>query len=217
MQGKYIAPEYQKEDFHCPNCDVYVNQQWMKVYFTPEPYGKDYFEFDRLKMAHCNYCDEFSIWLNEKLMYPSQITAPRAHDDMPASVSEYYNEAREVFVSSPRAAAALLRIAIKKLCESLGEDEPNLNRAIRKLRQKGLPQEVIDSLHIVRIIGNEGGAHDGQIDLRGEDNKDIVDKLFRLVNFIVEKTITEPKAIESLRSSLSEDKIRGIEQRDKKR
>ena len=233
MQGEYTAPEYKKGDFHCSYCGVHANQRWGKVHCTG-PFDRSTdcnkwddcdehnncgqcveVEIDQFKVAMCIYCGEFSIWLDKKLIHPAQITAPRAGDDMPASVSEYYNEAREVSPSSPRAAAALLRIAIKKLCESLGENEPNLNLAIGKLRQKGLSQNVINSLDAVRIIGNEGGAHEGQIDLSGADNKEIVDRLFWLVNFIVEKTITEPAAINNMFSSLPEDKKRGVEQRDK--
>ena len=127
----------------------------------------------------------------------------------------YYNEAREISVSSPRAAAALLRLAAKKLCEELGEDGPNLNRAIGNLSKKGLPESIIKSLDTVRIVGNEGGAHEGQIDLTGEDNREIVDKLFKLVNFIVEKTITEPKEIKDIFASLPDDKRQGVENRDK--
>ena len=223
MQGEYIAPEFEKEGFHCPTCDVYAQQHWSDIRYY-DTYNRAHLliqendetkRVEKYRTATCSHCKKFSFWFGEKLIHPSQITAPRAHDDMPEPVSEYYNEAREVSPFSPRAAAALLRIAIKKLCEWLGEDEPNLNRAIGKLRQKGLPQDLIDSLDIVRIVGNEGGAHEGQIDLSGADNKDIVDKLFRLVNFIVEKTVTDRKIIEDLFSSLPEDKKRGVEQRDK--
>ena len=136
---------------------------------------------------------------------------------MPKTVIEYYDEAREVSAVSARAAAALLRVAAKKLCESLGENEPNLNSAIGKLSKKGLPENVIQSLDTVRIVGNEGGAHEGQIDLTGTDNKEIVDKLFWLINFIVEKTITKPKEIKNLFASMPEDKKQGVAIRDKKK
>jgi len=167
-----------------------------------------------LMTAQCSHCIELSFWINEQLVFPRKITAPIAHEDMPKSVLEYYNEAREISNLSPRSAAALLRIAVKKLCEHLGENEPNLNRAIGNLHKKGLPKRVIRSLDIVRIVGNEGGAHEGQIDLTGEDNKEIVDKLFWLVNFIIEKTITEPMEVDREFSSLPENKKQGVEDRD---
>ena len=213
-QKHHIAPEFKKEGFHCPHCDVYANQGWGGVFFHSHVGFNS--QIEKWHLALCAHCHEYSFWVEGKLVYPSQITAPLAHNDMPVDVSEYYNEAREVSASSPRAAAALLRLTIKKLCESLGENDPNLNLSIGKLSEKGLPQNVIKSLDTVRIVGNEGGAHEGQIDLSGKDNKQIVDKLFWLVNFIIEKTITDPKAIEDVFSSLPEDKKQGVEQRDKK-
>ena len=221
-QENYIAPEFRKEAFHCPRCNVYAHQTWHSAYIsgisgvkipTLKP-ASPAEAFETLKLTLCSHCRELSFWIREKLVDPPKITAPLAHQDMPTSVSEYYNEAREISASSPRAAAALLRIAAKKLCESLGENESNLNRAIGNLNRKGLPRDVIMSLDTVRIVGNEGGAHEGQIDLTGQDNREIVDRLFRLINFIVEKTITEPRVIESTFGSLPENKIQAAEKRD---
>lgn len=211
-QENYIAPVFQKEAFHCPICNVYAQQYWNSTYCkysgdsSPDP--------ENLKTAYCSHCQDFSYWINGNLVYPQKITAPHAHKDMPETVLEYYNEAREISASSPRAAAALLRIAAKKLCESLGENESNLNQAIGNLSKKGLPQNVIKSLDTVRVVGNEGGAHEGLIDLTGEDNKEIVDRLFWLINFIIEKTITEPSEIENTFSSLPENKRQAAEKRD---
>ena len=211
-QEKYVAPGHWKIAFHCPRCNVHANQRWYRTFIHES--GKSS-EIGALKVAYCSHCAKFSFWIDGRLVYPRQITAPLAHGDMPESVLEYYNEAREVSVSSPRAAAALLRLAAKKLCESLGENDPNLNRAIGNLHKRGLSQSVIQSLDTVRIVGNEGGAHEGQIDLTGEDSKEVVDKLFWLVNFIIEKTITEPKEVQGMFSALPEDKKQGVEDRDK--
>lgn len=209
-QENYIAPVFQKKAFHCPTCNVYAHQIWGRIQWVDHGFGL----IPELLAAYCLCCETRSFWVNKNLVYPKEITAPLAHKDMPETVLEYYNEAREVSVSSPRAAAALLRIATKKLCESLGEHESNLNRAIGNLSKKGLPQNVIKSLDTVRIVGNEGGAHEGQIDLTGEDNKEIVDKLFWIINFIVEKTITEPKEIKNTFRSLPENKRQAAEKRD---
>ena len=212
-QSDYIAPEFQKSAFHCPTCNVYANQNWGGGY-SSSGIGAHYQPVNILNIARCAHCSKPSFWIQRELVYPRRITAPLAHKDMPETVAEYYNEAREVSVSSSRAAAALLRIAAKKLCESIGESEPNLNRAIANLSKKGLPTTVIKSLDTVRIVGNEGGAHEGQIDLTDSDNKEIVDKLFWLINFIVEKMLTEPKKIENAFQSLPSDKKQGVEQRD---
>ena len=214
-QKNYIPPGFEKKSFHCPACNVYAEQRWHTTQAHHHLSG--FIGLKILRVSHCVYCEGFSFWINERLVFPSQITAPRAHKEMPKTVIEYYDEAREVSAVSARAAAALLRVAAKKLCESLGENEPNLNSAIGKLSKKGLPENVIQSLDTVRIVGNEGGAHEGQIDLTGTDNKEIVDKLFWLINFIVEKTITEPKEIKNLFASMPEDKKQGVAIRDKKK
>lgn len=136
------------------------------------------------------------------------------HLDMPDTVKELYNEAREIAWKSPRAAAALLRVALEKLTEELWETEWNLNTRIWKLQKQWLPEKVIKSLDILRITANEWGSHAGQIDLTWADNFAIVTKLFRLLNFIVEKTITENKEIDKMFDDLPEDKKKGIENRD---
>ena len=214
-QENYITPEFQKSAFNCPTCNAYAQQTWFNIFYSD--FRGFSVEIPTLKVSSCSHCRKFSFWINQQLVYPPQITAPHARKDMPKSVLEYYNEAREISAASPRAAAALLRIAAKKLCEHLKEPEPNLNRAIGNLSKKGLPERVIKSLDTVRIVGNEGGAHEGQIDLTGKDNKEIVDKLFWLINFIIEKTITEPQEVEGMFASLPEDKKQGVETRDKKK
>ena len=220
-QENYIAAEFGKSAFHCPICNVFAEQNWHDVFRSTDI--SDIFQSTDIshtlirgvQSSTCFHCKEFCIWINKKLIYPPETTAPLAHNDMPESVLEYYNEARQISAISPRATAALLRLAIKKLCEYLGEDESNLNKSIGNLSKKGLPQNVINSLDTVRIIGNEGGAHEGQIDLTGKDNEQIVNRLFKLINFIVSKTITEPKEIQDMYSSIPENKKQSIEHRDK--
>lgn len=205
---KYYPPRFRETAFHCPMCNVKAQQLWNSVYVGGRA-------IDMLMIAQCSHCRKSSFWINKQLVFPRETTAPPAHEDMPESVLEYYNEARDISDISPRSAAALLRIATKKLCEHLGENEPNLNHAIGNLHKRELPQSVIKSLDTVRIVGNEGGAHEGQIDLTGEDNKEVVDRLFWLINFIVEKTISDPKQIDEAFSAMPEDKRRGVKDRDK--
>ncbi len=174
-----------------------------------------YKNLSELNISICQYCKEYSVWLGEKMIFPQAFTAPLPDEDMPDDVKKIYEEARGVADISPRAAAALLRVALEKLTARLGEKEGTLNDRIKKLNQKGLPEKVIQSLDTVRILANEGGAHAGVIDLTGEDNKAIVNGLFFLVNFIVEKTISDPKKVDEMVAQLPEEKKAGIENRDK--
>src|SRR5690348_4056488 len=92
-----------------------------------------------------------------------------------------------IYSRSPRGAAALLRLAIQKLCIELGEPGKNLNTDIGSLFRKGLPVTVQQALDAVRVIGNEA-VHPGQIDFA--DTPEITGTLFNLVNFIAEKMIS---------------------------
>jgi len=67
------------------------------------------------------------------------------------------------------------------------------------------------SLDIVRVTGNDA-VHPGQIDT---DDPETVNQLFGLVNVIVDSMISVPKKIEGIYESLPEDKLKGIEKRDK--
>ena len=226
MSKDYVAPEFNKRSFCCPYCHALAHQKrkYMGKFLTTLEIGTRM----ELYITLCYSCKKEALWIYEEidgeirkgappyLLYPPSSTAPLANPNMPESVQKFYNEAREIFNNSPRAAAALLRCALEKLTEELGQTKGSLNTRIGNLKKKGLNERVIKSLDIVRITANEGGVHVGQIDLTGSDNAEIVNKLFKLVNIIVEKTITEPQEIDELYSSLPEDKKQGIENRDNK-
>jgi len=72
---------------------------------------------------------------------------------------------------------------------------------------------VWERLDIVRVIGNDA-VHPGAIDLR--DDPDIAVHLCKLLNFIVDAMITQPKQVDSLYDALPEEKRAQIEQRDSK-
>ncbi len=168
------------------------------------------------KIATCNHCENISFWIKQKMIYPALITVPLSHPDMPINVKELYDEARMVSNLSPRSAATLLRVSLERLTENLGETTGNLNARISKLNAKGLPETVIKGLDIVRIYGNDG-AHSNQMDMDNQDTPEIVNKLFWMVNYIVEKVITEPYEINGMFQKLPESKINAIENRDNKK
>ena len=206
--GKYIPPGFKKEAFHCPYCNIAAHQYWHTVL------RDDGRTIDGLYVAICNQCRSYSCWIGQAIVYPPCGTAPPAAENMPQSVLKLYEEARSIAPFSSRATAALLRLTAEKLCKELGETSKNLNQAIKNLKKRGLPEAVIQSLDTVRIVGNEGGAHEGQIDLNDKDNEEVVGRLFRLINIIVEKTITEPKYIAETFGSLPEDKRKAVADRD---
>ncbi|WP_298884227.1 DUF4145 domain-containing protein [uncultured Polaribacter sp.] len=206
---KYTPATYQKSAFNCPNCGAFSNQLWHKTYFQSGGFR----EITNLKHSLCTHCNTYSLWRNEKMMFPSTGNAPLANSDLPEDIQEDYEEARAIMSISPRGSAALLRLAIQKLCKHLGEKGKNINQDIGNLVQKGLPVKIQKSLDIVRVIGNDA-VHPGTIDLK--DDTVTAGKLFILVNLIADVMITQPKEIDDLFDSLPEDKKNGITNRDNK-
>ncbi|MBN1873263.1 MAG: DUF4145 domain-containing protein [Anaerolineae bacterium] len=133
---------------------------------------------------------------------------------MPISIREDYEEAQDVFPYSARSAAALLRLALQKLCKELGEKGKDINDDIRSLVKKGLPDHIQQALDIVRIVGNEA-VHPGVINIR--DNPEIAMELFTLINEIVEDQIAMKQRIKTRYDSLPKTKLKAIEEKDAKK
>jgi len=145
------------------------------------------------------------------MIIPSDSPVQPHHTDMPEDIIPEYDEARSIFGRSPRAAAALLRLAAQKLMPILGEEGKNINDDIKSLVSKGLPIQVQQALDYCRVVGNHA-VHPGEINLT--DSPEIAQHLFEMLNFIVENRITQPKHIESLYQSLPDGAKEHIEKRD---
>jgi len=87
-----------------------------------------------------SHCNKYTIWIDKILIYPQSSSAPEPIEDMPEEVKQDYLEAKNIVNLSPRAAAALLRLALQKLMIHLGERGKNLNEDIASLVKKGLPK-----------------------------------------------------------------------------
>lgn len=146
--------------------------------------------------------------------YPLSSTAPLPNSDMPDDVKADYEEARNIFSLSPKGSAALLRLAIQKLCKHLGCKGENINDDIAKLVKEGLPTKVQKALDAVRVVGNNA-VHPGTLDLN--DNNEIAFALFNFVNIICDNQITQPKKIDEYYDSIiPEGAKKAIEKRDLK-
>lgn len=212
MKGQYISPEINIKAFNCAHCHVYSHQGWFFLRgaeFT-EGFGKQLVD-ESFKVSYCERCGGKTIWYGNNIIFPQNSMVEPPNPDMPEDIINDYNEAGNVLNLSPRSSAALLRLAIQKLCKFLGEPGKDINSDIKNMVSKGLPSKVQEALDSVRVIGNES-VHPGELNLN--DNKEIANKLFKLVNFIVTKLITEPKEIDELYSSLPKSKLEGIKKRD---
>ncbi len=209
----YVSAEHGKEAYNCPHCLAYSRQEWrygLRACAQKEGVGTAHM-VESLSMAFCDNCDAFSIWFNDQMVFPDQPTAPPASPDMPDEILTDYDEARSVAENSPRAAAALLRLTIQKLCTHLGESSDNINDDIGSLVEKGLPARVQKALDVVRVVGNNA-VHPGQIDIN--DKPEIALSLFKLVNMIVDVMISQPQEVKELFESLPEGAKKQIAERD---
>ncbi|WP_175865132.1 DUF4145 domain-containing protein [Burkholderia cepacia] len=145
------------------------------------------------------------------MLLPAASNVPNAHPDMPLEVARDYEEARDVAGVSPRAACALLRVAIERLCGALNAEGDNINAQIGHLVKLGLPVQIQQALDVVRVIGNNA-VHPGKMD--PADVAEVSNSLFALVNLIVEDRITRPKMVEAVFASLPDGARKAIERRD---
>jgi len=212
MKSEYVLPEHGLEAFNCPQCHVFASQYWyhMKASAQPEGHGRQYSN-GHFMISNCAHCDFPTIWHDETMVYPLHADAEPPNPDLPENVRADYEEARLIAALSPRGAAALLRLAIQKLCAHLGQPGQNINDDIKALVAVGLPHKVQEALDSVRVIGNEA-VHPGTLDLK--DDHATATALFRLVNFIAQKMITEPREIDSIYGGLPQGKLEAIKKRD---
>lgn len=207
----YIEPQPFLKSFTCPQCGTLSKQEWRRIDWENQK-GYQFQEEYPIRIGTCDHCNENTLWVFEKLLYPDNGNAPFPNTEMPENVLRLYREAASIHSKSPRGAAALLRLGIQVLTKELGEEGKNINTDIGNLVSKGLPKIVQQSLDIVRVTGNDA-VHPGQIDT---DNPETVGQLFKLINVIVEYMIDLPKRVDGIYESLPNEKKEGIEQRDKK-
>lgn len=208
-EQKYTPPEYEVTAFNCPYCGAYASQVWTRTQAIPG--NGRIFDTDSLDLAFCSHCNKYTIWLDATLIYPDTSQVESSNEDLNDDIKQDYEEAASILQKSPRGAAALLRLAVQKLCAQLGESGQDINQDIKNLVAQGLPPRVQESLDSLRVIGNES-VHPGQIDLR--DTPETAKSLFRLINFIAEKMITEPSEIQEIYDSIPPEKHDQINQRD---
>jgi len=78
---------------------------------------------------------------------------------------------------------------------------------------KGLDEEIQQALDVVRVYGNDA-VHPGQIDAL--DDRATAETLFGLVNVIADKMISQKKRIKAIYKALPEEKLKAIEERNKR-
>lgn len=167
---------------------------------------------ERLSIATCKACNDFSLWIDGILVLPKKMMIPNPNPDIDEDIKDLYKEASSIITESPKGATALLRLCLQKLLIQLGKNGKNINNDIKELVAEGLSPKIQRALDILRVIGNNA-VHPGQINI--DDNKEIALKLFSILNFIADEMITKPKELETLYNEVIPEKTKEhINQRD---
>ena len=202
MAIKYFPPQFAEQKFHCILCSVYAKQLWSGLAANGGRYDqRGQFPVDIFKNAStfreelpndfatskCSHCDETTLWHKRKIIFPRSTTVELPNEDLTNEIKELYNEAALVLNDSPRAAAALLRLALQLLLKEVGGKGKSIDVDIKAIVAGGVDPQVQKAMDIVRVFGNNG-AHPGEIQLNEDPN--LVKKMFELINFIATKMIT---------------------------
>jgi hypothetical protein len=178
------------------------------------PSGKYvYRNVGNVHLSECFHCGDVAVWVHDYVVSPHPREGPPANPDLPQAVLDDYNEAATILSRSPRGAAALLRLAIQKLCAELGGKGKNIDDDIAEMVKNGLSPLIQQALDAVRVIGNES-VHPGTLDLK--DDVQTASQLFALVNIIAEQMISNPKHVQAMYAKLPEAKREAIDKRDKR-
>lgn len=204
--SKYYPPTNKFKQFHCIHCGVFAGQTWSVLCF-----GYHSGTASPVSYCRCEHCNALSYWYKAQMIIPAEAPVAPPHADMPLNIIGEYDEARSIFARSPRAAVALLRLAVQKLMSELGEKGENINTDIKSLVAKGLPIQVQQAFDFCRVVGNNA-VHPGEINLT--DTPEMGQHLFSMLNFIVEDRITRPKQIAALYEMLPEAARVAVNKRD---
>ena len=203
---EFFPPTIYHNGFNCPHCTAFTQSFWLSVSWNGS-HQKD------MAVSQCTRCQGETIWYKKVLIYPESTSVPVPNSDLSEDIQADYQEASSILSRSPRGAAALLRLCVQKLCVQLGKTGKKIDDDIANLVRKGLDVHVKMALDVVRVVGNEA-VHPGTIDLN--DTPEIAAQLFDLINLIAEIMISQPKKIAAMYASLPQEKLDGIEARDKK-
>lgn len=199
---KYVAPGYGLASFTCPHCHTLAQHDWESAFVR----GRSMFAISK-----CSNCNEGTVWKDKDTrIYPLTTTAPPPNEYMPEEIRTLYAEASEISSRSPRAAGALLRLAVDRLCVQLTGNDDGVNKNIGALQKQGLPKPAIQVMDSIRIVGNDC-VHPGEIDT---DDPETIAVLFPLLNQIVASLIETPEKAEALFNKLPERKRNAVERRD---
>ena len=155
---KHFPPKQATEQFHCPHCGVYAKQYWAHLHagnYVNYTSIHSLTKFDETldgswTISNCEHCKKKVIWLDQNIIYPRSIPVVLPNDDLEEDIKKDYLEAANIFNDSVRSSAALLRLALQKLCKQLGEKGENINDDIKNLVKS--ERYLIHKPNIVKMV-----------------------------------------------------------------
>lgn len=208
-----MAKEKEIPYVKCPYCHIFSQMDVIEYHFHQDmvcPNGIPHIT-SQLELRRCTHCGGKFFYENGELKYPEPATAV-PEPDMPEDVKCLFEEAASISNRSPRAACALLRLAIERLCDELGATGDSIDSKILSLVKRGLTEDIQQALDVVRVVGNKA-VHPGQIYF-DVDDVETANMLLGLLNIITRRLIIEPYSIKSLFDKLPESVKVQVEKRN---
>ncbi|MFE4352454.1 DUF4145 domain-containing protein [Peribacillus butanolivorans] len=223
----YVAPKLNLEAFNCPICGTFSHQHWYEVskdgFVTKSSYRlltvKEAGQIENQNLitvcsiSHCVRCRENSIWESSNMIYPNVSIVEPPNIDMPEDIQALYKEADSILNLSAKSAAALLRLALEKLLIHVGAKKGSIDAMIQDLIEKNIITangSVRKALDTLRLIGN-AGVHPTGINL--DEDPSAAFALFKVLNFVVEKLISEEKEMAAIYALVPEGKRENLDKR----
>lgn len=196
----YHKPEHRKKSFNCLHCGAYAVQIW--GYTVAMPPSNSGLTVPDYEFSQCTHCEKWVCWYEQEVVHPAYAPVPFPHPELPNECRADYMEARDIVERSPKAAAALIRLAVQKLMIPLGEKGDKIDEDIQSLVDKGLDPNIQGALDYCRLVGNKA-VHPGTIDF--EEQPEVARILFQMINTIVEDRIARPKRMGDAIAALPAD------------
>lgn len=128
------------------------------------------------------------------------------NEDLDEEIKQLFNEAKDIFDKSPKAAGALLRCILEKILREIFKEKHSKSYLGTILNDENVKnkigKDISDACMACKIVGNES-VHSSLLIFLDEDKKD-VEQLFRIINLIADKFITQPKKEKNLLIGFSE-------------
>lgn len=196
-----------KREIFCPRCKKGVQQSWfvIKHEFIGAPILQEVSSWERIAditpdrgddsefinwsfdISICYLCRNYIIWINKHPLYKNPGLIPLPHESMPDYIKQFYDEARNVFFTSHKAANILLRLAFEKLFQYIGEGE--LSNCSSDKKVINLDTSISHMLKSLKVLGEEGHFDSCFNDKEVMEIDEVTLIMFDLVNLIVEDKI----------------------------